>query len=467
MGAIRSPVIIAVGGLDPSGGAGLAADILAASSLGVHVAPVTAVLTVQDTGGSVYARPVEPWVLGSQLERVMSDFGARVIKTGVLGSVSNLLVVAEAVRSSGAVLVVDTVWETGSGDPLVEDVEAYVAALRSRLIPLAEVVTLNAAEASKITGINAGSRVEAMRAARFVVERLGARMAIVKGGHVEPWGSVVYDAVYDADRGEFLLEHPRLSPCGERGLHGTGCTFAASIAAGLALGLSRVEAARLAESIVYEAIRFAKNIGRGRCPVSPLAYVYRRASLLDAMASVRRAAEYLVENADVLLGYVPEVGINIAEIIPGADSAEDAAGIEGRVVRADQRLVMAGCPWPGGSSHMARLAIAAHRLDSSIRAAGNLVYREELVRAARVLGLSVFRARREEEPSSEEGSTMQWLVRRAYEELGMVPRVIYDTGAPGKEAMVRVLGSSALEVAGLMVRLALVAGRATRNTDKD
>lgn len=458
MGALRPPVIIAVGGLDPSGGAGLAADVLAASSLGVHVAPVAAVITVQDTRGSMYIRLVEPWVLGAQIHRVISDLGANVVKTGALGNASNIAIVADYVEEYSVKLVVDTVWETGSGNPLVEDTSAYIGALRSRLIPLADVVTLNAYEASRLTDKHVASYSDAVSAARFVVERLGARTAVVKGGHLETRSTTVHDVVYDSEIGELALAHPRLTSC-TRGLHGTGCTFASAIAAGLALGLSRIEAIRLAEEVVYDAIRFAKDIGSGRCPITPDAHVRRKAALLNALSNVRRALDYLLDNSELLVDFVPEVGTNIAEIIPGADNINDAAGIAGRVVRAGRRLIAAGCPWPGGSSHMARLAIAASKLDYSIRAAGNLVYDKRLVRAAKALGLSIYRARREEEPSRLEGTTMQWLVRRAYEELGEVPRIIYDTGAPGKEAMIRLLGSSAVEVAGLMVRLALIAQR--------
>ncbi len=464
MGAMRSPVVVAVGGLDPNGSTGLAIDVLAASSLGVHVASVAAVLTIWGTGSPVYVKPVEPWVLGLQLERVMSSLGARIVKTGILGSVSNLLVVAETARNNDAVLVVDAVWETENGDSLVEEPGSYVAALRSRLIPLAEIVTLNAIEAGQLTGISVRSPVEAMRAARFVVEWLGARMAIVKGGRVEPGSRVIYDAVYDVDRGEFFLERPRLPHCSGRRLYGAGCTFAASIAAGLALGLSRVEAARLAENIVYEAIRFAKSVEREGCLVSPLAHVYRRASLLDSLTSVRRAVESLMDNSDVLLSYVPETGISIAEIIPGANSAENAVGIEGRVIRAGQRLIAAGCPWLGSSSYTARLAIAAHKLDSSIRAAGNLAYREELLYSVKALGLSVFEAGCEKRPSNAMSHEPQRLVEMAYGELGEMPRIVCGTGALGGEAMVWILGSNAYEVAELMVRLATVARRAIPGT---
>ncbi len=450
------PVVVAVGGMDPSGGAGLAADILAANSLGVHVAPIVALLTVQTTRGLYAVRAVDPNFVRFQMEQILEDFKPQVIKTGALGSADNIHVVADIVENYGLRLVVDTVWAAGTGEPLIEgSIAGYIDALKKHLLSKAEIVTANIIEASKLVGFEVKDKDSAVKAAITIVREYGAQAAVIKGGHL--MSEKLFDVYYSHQHGSIIFEKERIDTCKNRGLHGTGCVFASFIAAMMAKSHDTLTAVKHAEELIHESIRFSKAPGKGRCLVEPLADLKRKAGLAEATNHVRDAINRIMEASDILIEFIPEVGTNISEVILGAETIHDAVGIAGRITKAGKKLIVNGCPEPGGSSHMARLAITAHKYAPDIRAAANLAYNQRLINAARMLGLRVYEVHRAEESDTREGSTMQWIIRKAYNDLGFIPTIIYDKGAHGKEAMIRVLGSYAIEVAELIKRLALIA----------
>lgn len=249
------PSVLAVGGTDSGGGAGLAADLRALHALGVHASTVVTAVTAQSSTAVLDVHDVPAESIRAQLAAVLGDIGADVVKTGMLSSAAAVLAVAEAL--DGRPLVVDPVGTSSTGTALLSP--AALEQLRSRLLPLATVVTPNLAEVTALTGVVVDDASGLLAAAR-AVHALGPQWVLVKGGHLPgPPVDLLYDGTDSA-----LLE-------GERVLtehtHGTGCTLAAALAGWLALGADVPAAAARAKALVTEAIRRGYPLGAGPGPV--------------------------------------------------------------------------------------------------------------------------------------------------------------------------------------------------------
>jgi hydroxymethylpyrimidine/phosphomethylpyrimidine kinase len=246
---------LAIGGLDPGGGAGLAADLRAFSAAGAFGCAVVAVLTVQSTAGLRSARAVGPREVTSQAEEVLRNQEVRAVKIGALGSADNVRAVARLLdrRPSKAEIpvVLDTPVRpsrsTGRHARLTAD--DALAALRRDLLPRATLATVNAAEAAALLGERVATVGEAHDAARALA-RSGAQAVLVKGGHLH--GPSATDIL--AIDGEVIELRARRLAVGP--VHGTGCTFASLVAGRLAVR-AREEVGR---DVLVAAIRWAKRV---------------------------------------------------------------------------------------------------------------------------------------------------------------------------------------------------------------
>jgi len=255
------PKALTIAGSDPSGGAGIQADLKTFSALRVYGMAVIAALTAQNTVGvaSVMAIPAE--VVKSQLDTVLSDIPPDAAKTGMLSTAANVGVVAAKVREYGLTkLVVDPVMRSTSGASLLEP-EAQLL-FRKELLPLALLITPNLDEAHAFTGKPVAT-IEDMEEAALHIHGMGARNVLVKGGHLE--GDCT-DVFFDGK--EFF--HLRSERIGSRHTHGTGCVLSAAITAYLALGKPLQDAVSEAKQFVTEAIRGGLALGRGTGPCDPL-----------------------------------------------------------------------------------------------------------------------------------------------------------------------------------------------------
>lgn len=252
-------MVLAVGGSDSAGGAGLQADLKVLSVLGVHGATVVTAVTAQSSLGVSGVWEVPREVVRAQLRAVLDDLGADVVKTGMLAGPDVVREVAEAVR--GRRLVVDPVGVSSSGQSLLSG--DGLLALRSELLPLATVVTPNLAEVEALTGVAVSDERDLARAADRVLA-LGPTWVLVTGGHLA--GPAV-DLLTDGST-HLRLEGERLAT---RHTHGTGCTLASALAAHLALGRTVPEAAALAKELVREAITGGYGAGAGPGPVDAAA----------------------------------------------------------------------------------------------------------------------------------------------------------------------------------------------------
>ncbi len=258
---MRLPTVLTIAGSDSGGGAGIQADLKTFAALGCHGTTAVTAITVQNTLGVREAFDLPPQLIRAQIDAVVDDLQPRAVKTGMLSSSAIIEAVAESVRERGLnPLVVDPVMVAKGGHRLLA--EDAVASLRERLLPLARVVTPNLPEAEVLLGRVVHSREEREAAARDLVS-LGCRAAVVKGGHAEgDADDVLYDGVQ-----AIWLAGERLDTANT---HGSGCTFSAAIAAGLARGDSLEVAVVQAKRFITGAIRRSLQVGGGHGPVNPM-----------------------------------------------------------------------------------------------------------------------------------------------------------------------------------------------------
>lgn len=263
--------MLTIAGSDSCGGAGIQADLKTAHQFGVYGMSVVTAITAQNTVGvqAVYPLPAE--IVRAQFESVRDDLGFDAIKTGMLGDRAAIHAIADALAGVDCPIVVDPVMIAKGGEALLQPDD--VAAVTERMLPLAYVATPNAPEAERLTGIPVRSLADAARAAEALA-RLGARYAVVKGGHLDGAGDLAMDVVFHGGTWT-VFAAPRVP---SRKTHGTGCTFSSAIAAALARGAHPLEAIAAAKSFISRAIASAADwdVGSGhgptdhsQCPVFP------------------------------------------------------------------------------------------------------------------------------------------------------------------------------------------------------
>ena len=226
--------------------------------MGAYAATAVTAITVQNTLGVSAVHPVPLDILAAQARAVLGDIGADAVKTGMLGSVETVELVAQLLDEAAVPAVVDPVMIAKGGAALLED--RAVEAVRRLMVPRAALLTPNAPEAEALTGLEVAD-LDGQRRAGEALLALGARAVLMKGGHVP--GETVIDLLL-TPTGETLLEGPRLDT---RHTHGTGCTLASACAAGLANGLPQEPAVAEAWAYVAEAIRRAPGLGGGHGPL--------------------------------------------------------------------------------------------------------------------------------------------------------------------------------------------------------
>lgn len=264
--------VLTIAGSDSGGGAGIQADLKTITVLGGFGMSVITALTAQNTLGvhGIHEVPLE--FIEKQFDAVATDIGCDAAKTGMLATSDVIRLIARKIRQYGIKkLVVDPVMIAKGGMPLIRD-EAK-APLLTELIPLAFVVTPNIPEAEILADMKIASLTDMEEAARMI-HRAGAKHVVVKGGHLDRDLAEAIDILYDG-RNIHRFSSPWIAT---QDTHGTGCTFSAAIATGLAQGKDVPAAIEAAKHYITEAIRHAWRIGGGHGPTNHLAGIMGQAS---------------------------------------------------------------------------------------------------------------------------------------------------------------------------------------------
>ena len=253
--------VLVIAGSDSGGGAGIQADIKAVTAMNGFAMTAITALTAQNTHGVHGVHPVPPDFIASQIRVVLDDLGADAIKTGMLGDAATVSAVVAMLRSHARTvpLVVDPVMVAKGGASLLAD--SGVAQLRRELLPLAHVLTPNLPEAEALTGLEI-TDLAAMHRAAAALLTLGPEAVLLKGGHLP--GNDLVDLLA-TEHGIVSFRSTRIAT---RHTHGTGCTLASALAAGLAQGMPLLDAVSRARAYVQAALFSAPGFGGGHGPLN-------------------------------------------------------------------------------------------------------------------------------------------------------------------------------------------------------
>jgi hydroxymethylpyrimidine/phosphomethylpyrimidine kinase len=252
------PAVLVFAGTDPTGGAGLQADVLTLSSLGCHPLSVVTAVTVQDTVGVDDYLPIDPEWIADQARGVLEDMPVAAIKIGMIGSVEAVAAIAEVVSDYPDIpLILDPVLSSGRGDPLAN--EELLEAMRDLLLPQTTVLTPNSIEARRLAEDldEENDDPDLDECARRLLD-LGCEYVLVTGAHEQ--GAQVSNTLYNAQGVVHRINWDRLPGA----YHGSGCTLASAVAALLALGQDVADAAREAQEYTYQTLKNAYRPGMGQ-----------------------------------------------------------------------------------------------------------------------------------------------------------------------------------------------------------
>lgn len=261
----KPKICLTIAGLDPSGGAGVIADIKTFAAFDCFATAAVASITFQNTRGVFGAVAQTAETVRRQITPIIEDFEIAAVKTGMLPTGEIIEAVAQIVEENNLKnFVVDPVVRSTSGFDLID--EAALRVMIKKLFPLSEIITPNLPEAERIARIKIETEDDIERAARIMQSR-GAKNVLIKGGHrvrAQSKNPVARDYLFvKSDLHVFEAEFIETTAT-----HGTGCTLAAAIAANLALGKNLIKSVETAKRFVTEAIRTAPNIGKGNSPIN-------------------------------------------------------------------------------------------------------------------------------------------------------------------------------------------------------
>ncbi len=439
---LKPVTVLCVGGSDSGAGAGIQADIRAVSACGAYATTAITAVTVQNTRGVQDVFPVPSKFIAAQMESVLSDIGADALKTGMLPNRAAVhALVSMILRYRMKNVVVDPVMSAKGGRVMMQT--SARKAITDSLLPQAFVVTPNIPEAETLSGVTIRSMADMKQAAVEIV-KLGVKNVVIKGGHLPAaLRTDCVDLLYDgADFETFSAVRIATG-----NTHGTGCTFASALAAGLAAGQDMYQAVRHSKNTVTVAIENSLSLGKGHGPVwtgSSLLSTGKRDECLTGLSEALRTL------AGATCGFlIPEVSSNFVYARPGAKHEAEVAAFPGRMIRLGESIRVVAFPEFGASQHMAHVILTVMRKFPSCRAAMNIRFSETTIRACKDAGLKVGSFNRANEPRKQQardGFTLEWGVDKVMKQSVAPPDIIFDTGGWGKEPMIRVLGKDPADV---------------------
>ncbi|MEM3172721.1 MAG: bifunctional hydroxymethylpyrimidine kinase/phosphomethylpyrimidine kinase [Candidatus Nitrosotenuis sp.] len=417
--------VLAIGGSDPSSGAGIQSDIRAAAALGAYCFGVVTAVTSQNSAKFFDVQPVSTRILRMQIDSIISDFAVDAVSIGMVYDSGAIRQIRSALTGMTSPIVIDPVIRSTTGGVLLK--KSALAAYRKYLVPLATAITPNVVEAEVLAGTRITDPKSAKDTAKKITE-MGAKSVIITGCEFEK--NKIIDYVYQ-DGMEAMVTGRKI----DWQTHGSGCNFSFALAYWLGNKKDLFTAARQAKSFAMGAIRSAKAIGRGVRITLPDDVMMRRLA-----GAIRR-----FQSIPDAWRLIPEVQTNFVYAKIGVSSVDDIIGVAGRIVRTGYSVTLAGRLEYGGSRHVASAVMAMQEKFPHVRAALNIKYDAKTVDRFVGAGYKVARYDRKKEPArtkKAENHTILWGIKNAIRNLDTAPDAVYHTGDVGKEPMIIVFGTS-------------------------
>jgi hydroxymethylpyrimidine/phosphomethylpyrimidine kinase len=445
---------LSIAGSDPSGGAGIQADIKTFSSLGVYGCSAITAITVQNTKKIIEVFPIPSKIVIKQIKLILEDIKIDSIKIGMVYDESIINKIYDILKNENIPIIIDPIFTSTSGQNLIRPEAMQV--FKKKLLTIATITTPNINEAIKLSEIEINTK-EDIKKALLKIKDLGAKNVIIKGakggerekehnGSKESIDTLVEDNLDITEYSNPLLTIPDN--------HGSGCNFSAALSAYISQGHEIPRACYLANEFVNKALQNLLYIGKGNPVVDTSITTSLSSFRFQVIEELAKAIKEL-EEIKGMGRLIPEIQSNFVYAIPNATNLMEVAGVKGRIVKLDEKKVKASSSIEfGASKHIASAVISYMTINPTIRAGFNLKYDKKIIELFQSF-LKISEYERQFEPSQfkeKEGYTISWGIKEA---LRKEPdaNVIYHKGDFGKEPIIIVFGQNPKEVMKYIKRI--------------
>jgi hydroxymethylpyrimidine/phosphomethylpyrimidine kinase len=417
--------ILSIGGSDPSSGAGIQSDIRVASTLGANCFSVITAITSQNSVEFLDVEAVSPRSVEQQLDSILSDFEVDVVNIGMVYDSTIIEKIHSKLKKKNVPIIVDPVIISTTGGVLLK--KSALSSFKRLLVPLAFVITPNIYEAEILSGVRI-AKFEDLSSAAKKLSSLGAKNIVITG-HTFTKNKVT-DFIYDG-KCHYSISEKILSA----ETHGSGCNFAMALSYSIAQKRTILESVKFAKKFTYQAIKASRAMGHG-VKITNLKK--------DSIKSELSYAINEFTNLDGIHSLIPECQTNFVFAKRNSKSLNDIVGVTGRIVRAGNKVIVAGDLEYGGSTHVATAVLTMQRKFPQIRSALNLRFDKKLIKKFQKYN-KISSYDRTKEPAItklKENSSISWGIQEAIKNSRHPLDIIYHKGDFGKEPMIIVFGNS-------------------------
>ena len=429
--------LLSIGGSDPTSGAGIQSDVKTFAGLNVHPLTVVTAITSQNTKSFGTVKQVSRKMLTEQLESLISDFKIDGIKISVVFSSGIIRILHRYLKGFDVPIVVDPVIRSTTGGRLMQD--GAIRDYQKYIVPLATVITPNQFEAEVLTGTKINGD-DTGRIAR-IIQKMGAKNIIVTGIDRD---KKISDFVLEESGAQYTIPGRKIS----RVNHGSGCNYSTAVLFAMAEKKTVRQSAKFAKKLAYDSIKNARYVGSGM-PITDVQIQNSRGGNNDIINSELSSAINEFTKIRGIYRNIPQCQTNFVYAKQRPKSRKDVLGISGRIVRAGEKVIVAGSLSYGGSKHVADALLAVNKKFPQIRSAVNLRYQDAIISKISQTELTVSSYDRMQEPNDVKNhkSTIQWGINNAIRDLEekgtrQVLDVVFHKGDFGKEPMVIIFGDT-------------------------
>ena len=418
--------LLSIGGSDPSSGAGIQSDLRIFSTDNVYWLTVITAITGQNTLKFGKVEPVSVNILKNQLQLVFSDFKIDGIKIGMVYDSQIIKTIYQQLKKLKIPIVVDPVIKSTTGGELLK--KSAIKDYQKYIIPLATVITPNKYEAEILSKTKINSKNIPEKTAK-VIQKMGAKNVSITG--IQTNENKISDFIFEKSE-KYVISSNKISKIN----HGSGGNYASAILFSLAKNKSIKESLRFAKQYTYDSIKNAKKIGKGIA----ITDINKKDSI------ERELSESIQKFTGIKNIYknIPECQTNFVYSKKNPKSIKEILGISGRIVKAGEKVIVAGDLEYGGSKHVATALLTVNKKFPQIQSAINIKYQNTTISKIKKLKLIVSRYDRSQEPIDvkNKGSTIEWGIKSAIKNLKESPDVIFHIGGFGKEPMIIIFGDT-------------------------
>ena len=418
--------ILAIGGSDPSSGAGIQSDVKTYSSLGAYGFTVITCITSQNSTKFSQVTPVPTKMVKSQIDSIVSDFKIDAIKIGMVYSSSIIKAINFKLRRMVVPIVLDPVFKSTTGGILLQ--KKALSDFKKLLVPLAFVITPNIYEAEKLGMMTIRKKQDLLKCA-LRIKKLGAKNVVITGFQSN---NKILDFVLENSK-QYTIVSKKLA----NENHGSGCNYSSALVVSTAMGKSLRNSIEFAKKYVYNSIKNSKKIGKG----IPITNVNKPDGIEKIL---RNAISNFIEIKNIHKA-IPQCQTNFAYSRIHPKSIQDILGVTGRIVNTGKSVLVAGDLEYGGSRHVGSAILEMSKKFPEIRSAINLKFDQRLLNKFKKIGLKISSYDRAYEPiqvKNKENSSISWGIKKAIQNSKQPPDLVFHTGDWGKEPMILVFGKN-------------------------